>query len=191
LVAGDAARDADIKGMWQQLSYLAAEAAQFARPHPLCWLTLWFTQGFVVIARYRLNRALYLALGPLWPVLPALLMPLRFLVRPWLGVVSIPPQAVIGRGLAIHHPELGLVVSSLLQAGKNLHLIGGNCLGIRRDFRAGEALSLGDDVTLGVNAVVLGPVTIGSRVRIGAGAVVTRDAGDDETLVGVPAVRRC
>jgi hypothetical protein len=34
---------------------------------------------------------------------------------------------------------------------------------------------------------VLGPVRLGNRVTVGAGAVVVRDAGDGEVLIGVPA----
>ena len=46
---------------------------------------------------------------------------------------------------------------------------------------------MGDNVFIGAGAKVLGPVLIGSDVKIGANAVVTRDLPDGATAVGVPA----
>lgn len=38
----------------------------------------------------------------------------------------------------------------------------------------------------GTDSTILGPVTIGNNVTIGAGAVVTKDIPDGATVVGVP-----
>jgi serine O-acetyltransferase len=46
---------------------------------------------------------------------------------------------------------------------------------------------LGDDIFVGAGAKIVGPVTIGSRARIGANAVVIADVPDGATAVGVPA----
>ena len=43
------------------------------------------------------------------------------------------------------------------------------------------------NVIVGANAVVLGGVHIGNNVKIGAGAVVTKDIPDNCTVVGNPA----
>ncbi|MGH2755975.1 MAG: acyltransferase [Actinomycetota bacterium] len=45
-----------------------------------------------------------------------------------------------------------------------------------------------DDVTVGIGAMILKGVRIGSRARIGAGSVVTRDVPSDATVFGNPAV---
>jgi len=71
--------------------------------------------------------------------------------------------------------------------GSNLTLTGGNCIGGRPGCPK-DGLRLGSNITLGANAVVLGPVSIGDGVTVGAGAVVVRNAAPGETLVGVPAV---
>ena len=47
--------------------------------------------------------------------------------------------------------------------------------------------TIGNNVTIGVGAVVIGGVKIGNNVKIGANAVVLHDAAKGETLVGVPA----
>jgi len=46
---------------------------------------------------------------------------------------------------------------------------------------------LGDNVFIGAGAKIIGPVRVGSDVKIGANAVVTRDLPDGATAVGVPA----
>lgn len=44
-----------------------------------------------------------------------------------------------------------------------------------------------DGVIVGSGAQVLGPVTVGSRARVGANAVVTKDVPEGATMVGIPA----
>lgn len=48
-------------------------------------------------------------------------------------------------------------------------------------------ICIGDNVSLGANAVILGPIIMGNNVMIGAGAVVVKNANDGEVLIGVPA----
>jgi serine O-acetyltransferase len=44
----------------------------------------------------------------------------------------------------------------------------------------------GDDVQIHTNAIVFGGIRVGSRVEIGAGAVVNKDVPDDCLVVGNP-----
>ncbi|HET8586891.1 MAG TPA: bifunctional UDP-N-acetylglucosamine diphosphorylase/glucosamine-1-phosphate N-acetyltransferase GlmU [Candidatus Limnocylindria bacterium] len=46
---------------------------------------------------------------------------------------------------------------------------------------------IGDDVSLGVDSMLVAPVSLGDRSRTGAGAVVTRDVEPGKTVVGIPA----
>lgn len=48
-------------------------------------------------------------------------------------------------------------------------------------------IEIGDDVFIGVNAVVLPGVRLGSRVIVGAGSVVTNDVASGSVVAGVPA----
>jgi serine O-acetyltransferase len=47
--------------------------------------------------------------------------------------------------------------------------------------------TIGDGTIIGSGAQVLGPVTVGSRARIGANAVVTKNVPEAATMVGIPA----
>lgn len=170
----------------QQIAFLKADIDRMVNRRWWRWLTVWVSPASRSVVAYRLSRSLYLLLGPAaHAALRLLLSPVLVLVQPWFGACDIHHRAAIGPGLLILHPSLGLVVSMYVVSGRDLTLTGGNCLGMRG--RGRTDITLGDSVTLGANAVVLGPVVLGHRVQIGAGAVVTRDAPDDAVLAGVPA----
>ena len=46
---------------------------------------------------------------------------------------------------------------------------------------------IGDNVSVGANAVIIGPIRIGNNVTVGAGAVVVKDVPDNAVVVGNPA----
>lgn len=67
---------------------------------------------------------------------------------------------------------------------------GSTCLvkderGVR--FQRYLPVSIGDDVFVGVNSIILPGVSIGSRVVVAAGSVVTRDVPSDVVVAGNPA----
>lgn len=49
------------------------------------------------------------------------------------------------------------------------------------------AITIGDDVWIGAHAVINPGVTLGNRVVVASGAVVTKSFGDDVVIAGVPA----
>ena len=48
-------------------------------------------------------------------------------------------------------------------------------------------ISVGDNVHIGTNSIIMPGVTIGSNVVVGCGAIVTRDIPDNSVAVGIPA----
>ena len=58
--------------------------------------------------------------------------------------------------------------------------------GLRQKQEYGAPVSIGSDVWVGSGAIILPGVTIGSRTVIGAGSVVTRDLPADVLAVGNP-----
>ncbi len=55
------------------------------------------------------------------------------------------------------------------------------------DLEITKPITIGNDVYIGNNVLLLPGVTIGNKVIIGAGAVVTHDIPDNSVAVGVPA----
>ena len=51
----------------------------------------------------------------------------------------------------------------------------------------GKPITVGDNVWFGGHCVVLGGVTIGNNVVVGAGSVVTKDIPDNAVVAGNPA----
>ncbi len=173
----------------EQLRFLAHELGRLTHGKALRWLVLFFEPSAGVLISYRLDRAGYLLCGRVWTALRVLFLPLFLFFRLLSCRHEICFQARIGRGLQVWHPTLGVVVNGDAIVGENCILYGGNSIGCRRAIQRGE-LVLGDNVTLGINACVLGPAKIGNRVALGAGAIAVGDIADDTVVVGVPAKPR-
>jgi serine O-acetyltransferase len=88
--------------------------------------------------------------------------------------VDIAPAARIGPGLRIAHGT-GIVVGNAVEIGAGCLLMHGVTLGAPTLSRIGDMPKLGDRVTVGAQASVIGAVRIGDGAFIGAHALVTRD----------------
>jgi serine O-acetyltransferase len=177
-----------IAASFEQLRFLAGDARAAANGRWHRALTVPFGAAFTAIACYRFSRSLYLLLGRRWKVIHALLSPAAFVLRPWLGRCEIHYEADVGPGLKILHPGLGIVVSGYARIGRNCTLTGGNCIGRTQDRRRERGdLWIGDEVELGANAVVIGPIRIGDGAVVGAGAVAVDDVVAGDVVGGVPA----
>lgn len=103
--------------------------------------------------------------------------------------VEIHPGASIGRRFFIDH-GMGVVIGETAVIGDDCTLYHQVTLGGTSVRREQRHPTLGDRVIVGAGATILGPVTIGDDSRIGAGAVVVKDAPAGSSLTGVPAVAR-
>ena len=90
--------------------------------------------------------------------------------------------ATFGPGFVLIH-SYGVVINSSVRGGRNVKLEHLVTIGAERE----ESPVLGDDVFLGAGSKIVGGVTIGSNVKIGANAVVVNDIPDGSTAVGIPA----
>ncbi len=170
----------------EQFRFLGHEIALIVNRRWWRWLSVWFSPGFAAVAGYRIDRAGYLAFGATWMALRILLLPFFMLLRLLGANCEIHYRAEIGSGLRVLHPTLGVVINGGVIVGRGLLLTGGNCIGIRSRVAAAN-FTIGDNVTLGANAVILGPVRVGSLAKWVLGAVVVSDAAEGSVLMGVPA----
>jgi serine O-acetyltransferase len=90
--------------------------------------------------------------------------------------------AEFDRGFVLIH-STGVVINGRVRGGRNVLIEHQVTIGAERN----QSPILGDDVFIGAGAKIVGPVAVGSRVRIGANAVVVKDIPDDCTAVGIPA----
>lgn len=95
---------------------------------------------------------------------------------------------IIGRGadfgpaFVLIHSD-GVVINGSVRGGRDIKIEHQVTIGAERN----QSPVLGDDIFIGAGAKVIGPLSIGSGVRIGANAVVLADVPDYATAVGVPA----
>ena len=111
---------------------------------------------------------------------------LRLLILWWFRV-EIPSKVVIGAGFVLPHP--GGIVLGAASIGENVVVFQNVTLGARYfdgQFDLQTRPVIGDNVTIGVGAVVLGPVTIGKGATVAANSLVIRDVAAGATAMGVP-----
>ena len=99
--------------------------------------------------------------------------------------VDIHPGANIGRRLFIDH-GMGTVIGETTDIADDVTLYQGVTLGGTSLSKGKRHPTIEDHVVITTGATVLGPVTIGSRSRIGAGSVVIHGVPPDSTVVGIP-----
>ena len=99
--------------------------------------------------------------------------------------VEIHPAAQIDRGVFIDH-GMGVVIGETAVVGQGCHLYQGVTLGGTSTRHEKRHPTLGEGVTVGAGAKIIGAVKIGNNVRIGAGSVVITSVPDGATVVGVP-----
>ncbi|WP_018277200.1 serine O-acetyltransferase [Teredinibacter turnerae] len=109
---------------------------------------------------------------------------LAFFAR-FLSNVDIHPGAKIGKRLFIDHGAC-VVVGETAVIGDDVTLYHGVTLGGTTWNKGKRHPTLGDGVLVGTGAKILGPITVGSNVRVGANSVVVQDVPDDVTVVGIP-----
>ncbi|HUT26450.1 MAG TPA: serine O-acetyltransferase [Methanomassiliicoccales archaeon] len=98
---------------------------------------------------------------------------------------DIHPGAIIGKGFFIDH-AVGVVIGETTIIGDNVSMFQGVTLGGVSTSKGKRHPTIGDNVTIGAGAVVLGNIMIGENVKIGAGSVVIKDVPHNSTVVGVP-----
>ncbi len=99
--------------------------------------------------------------------------------------VEIHPGAVIGRRVFIDH-GMGVVIGETAVVGDDCLIYKGVVLGGTTLKRTKRHPTIGQGVTIGSNACILGAVEIGDGARVGSGSVVVKDVERCATVVGIP-----
>src|ERR1700678_1694923 len=99
--------------------------------------------------------------------------------------IEIHPGAEIGRRLFIDH-GMGTVIGETAIIGDDVTLYQGVTLGGTGKEKGKRHPTVGNHVSIGSGAKLLGNITIGDNCRVGAGSVVLRSVPANSTIVGVP-----
>ncbi|MBW0017292.1 MAG: serine O-acetyltransferase [Mycobacterium sp.] len=99
--------------------------------------------------------------------------------------VDIHPGATLGAGLFIDHAT-GVVIGETAEVGDDVTIFHGVTLGGTGAESGKRHPTIGDRVTIGAGAKVLGAIKVGDDSRIGANAVVVKEVPSSAVVVGVP-----
>lgn len=131
-----------------------------------------------LISRYKITKILFF-----W-----YLLFYRVFIE-WMMCVELNWKTSIGSGFQLWHGS-GLVIHPDTIIGKNCSVRQCTTIGVKQDFTASgivKAPVIGDAVDIGCNTVIIGDITIGSNVTIGAGSVVVKSIPDGAVAAGNPA----
>lgn len=136
-------------------------------------------QGFHALILHRLAHKLYKLKVPFLP---------RFISQfsRFITGIEIHPGATIGKNFFIDH-GMGVVIGETAIIGDNCLVYQGVTLGGTGKEKGKRHPTIGNNVTLGAGAILLGNISIGDNSNVGAGSVVIKSAKENSTLVGVPA----
>lgn len=128
---------------------------------------------------YRIAHFLY---GHKWFFLARLISQIsRFFTG-----IEIHPGAKIGKGLCIDH-GMGVVIGETAEIGDDVLIYHGVTLGGTGKDKGKRHPTIGNNVTIGAGAKVLGPIFVADGAKIGANSVVLKDVPAGATAVGIPA----
>ena len=135
--------------------------------------------GFHALLAYRISHWLK-SMGV--PFLPRFISQIARL----LTGIEIHPSAKIGTGFFIDH-GMGVVIGETAEIGDYVTLFQGVTLGGTGKERGKRHPTLGNHVVVGAGAKILGGITVGDNVKIGANSVVIKNVPPNSTVIGVPA----
>lgn len=97
--------------------------------------------------------------------------------------IEIHPGAKINGALFIDHGT-GVVIGETAIIGDKVTIYHGVTLGGTGKETGKRHPTIGDNVTIGSGAKILGSITIGDNVKVGANSVVLNDVKSNSTIVG-------
>ncbi len=143
------------------------------------FLEVFLYQGVHAIWLHRIAHSFYKLNVP---VIPRLISQISRL----LTHIEIHPGAKIGKNFFIDHGT-GVVIGETTKIGNNVMMYQGVTLGGHGWWtdKKGKKRhpTIGNNVTLGVNCLVLGPIKIGNNSKIGANALVIDNVPPNSTIV--------
>jgi serine O-acetyltransferase len=134
--------------------------------------------GVQALLAHRVAHALHETDMPLAP------MAISYVTRAVTGI-EIHPSARIGNDFFIDHGS-GVVIGETAEIGDRVTLYQGVTLGGTGFQRGKRHPTLGDNVTVGSGAKLLGPIEVGHGAKVGANTVVIEDVPPNATVVGNP-----
>lgn len=136
------------------------------------------------IANFCSTRRIYKYIGFLYIIFYKVLVE-------WFFSVEIPWRTKIGRNFKLYHGQATVLTHEVI-IGDNCTLRQSTTIGMKilPDGSISASPIIGNNVDIGSNVCIIGPITIGDDVLIGAGAVVVKNVSPYSVVTGNPGVER-
>jgi serine O-acetyltransferase len=123
---------------------------------------------------------------PLYKIKLIFLARLISQISRFLTGIEIHPGARIGKGFFIDH-DSAIVIGETAEIGKNCIIYHNVTIGGTGKHSGKRHPTIGDNVLIGTGATLLGPITVGDNVKVGAETVIImHDIPSNCTVVGAP-----
>ena len=143
---------------------------------------VFYEPSIVIVFLYRLRK--YISAKNIIIKLPIAIIvePIYYFLTLLFGI-HLPRSCDIGPGLLIHHFG-GIVLNPQTKIGENCTIRHNVTIGNRKTNN--DVPVIGNNVDIGVGAVILGDIIIEDNVSIGANAVVLKSVPKNHIAVGIP-----
>ncbi|WP_055435380.1 DapH/DapD/GlmU-related protein [Lacinutrix algicola] len=143
-------------------------------------------QGLWALTVYRISNKIFKS--SLLKPIKLVLLGLAIIYQKWIEIItgiSIPYSVSIGKRFYIGHFG-NIIINSNVKIGDDCNISQGVTIGVsgRGDKRG--VPTIGNNVYIGVNAVIAGPIIIGDNCVIAANSLVTKSIARNAVVVGVP-----
>ncbi len=145
----------------------------------------WSSQGFWVMIVYRFGRWRYTIKNSLVRKPFSALYKFFYKIVQILTGIELPCEVPVGENFRIEHFG-DIIISGYASFGADCIVRNGVTVGLK-NIEEKVAPKIGSKVNIGAGAKILGNITIGDNVDIGANAVVITSVPDDSIAVGIPA----
>jgi serine O-acetyltransferase len=100
--------------------------------------------------------------------------------------IEIHLETKIGYGFIMGHPY-NITISPDATIGRNVNILKGATIGANKGKFPGSPI-IGDSVYIGLNATIIGGISVGDNVMIAPNAFVNRDIPSNSIVVGNPCI---
>ncbi|WP_345742941.1 serine acetyltransferase [Algibacter lectus] len=154
----------------------------------LSFVLLLTQQGLWALTVYRISNRIYRS--SLFKPLKKVLLGFALVHQKWIEIVtgiSLPYTVTIGKQFYIGHFG-GVIINAKVKIGDNCNISQGVTLGVSGRGANRGVPTIGNNVYIGANAVIAGPIIIGDNCVISANTLVTKSVETNAVVVGVPGV---